>query len=102
MTGYTSLHAGVWNSSSAVVTNSLEGGPIVVFDFENKGHGDAIIISPFSRFMATSLHQQGNILQYGVMGSAITIPANYNHSLVLFYSPNGINKVVNQWGQMMQ
>jgi hypothetical protein len=102
MTGFSSLHAGIWNSSSKVVTNSLEGGPVVLFDLNKKGQDDVVIISPFSHFMATSLNQQDNVLQYGVMGSAITIPANYDSSLVLFYSPNGINNGIHQWGQLMQ
>jgi hypothetical protein len=102
MTGFSSLHAGTWNSSSKVVTNSLEGGPVVLFDLNKKGQGDVVIISPFSRFMATSLNQQGNVLQYGVMGSITTIPANYNNSLILFYSSDGINTGVRRWGEMMQ
>jgi hypothetical protein len=67
-----------------------------------KGQGDVVIISPFSQFMATSLHQQGNTLQYGVMGSVITIPADYSNSLILFYSSEGINNAIHQWGQTMQ
>jgi hypothetical protein len=102
MMGYATRHAGIWNSSSEVVTNSLEGGPVVLFDLNKKGQGDIVVVSPFSQFMATSLNQEDNILQYGVMGSVITIPANYSNSLVLFYSPDGINKGVYQWGEMMQ
>jgi hypothetical protein len=100
--GFSTLHAGIWNASSKVVTNSLEGGPVVVFDLYKKGQGNAVIISPFSKFMATSLNQDGDVLQYGVMGSVITIPANYNHSLILYYSSDGINKGIHQWGEMMQ
>ena len=100
--GYSSQHAGIWNSSSKTVTNSLEGGPVVLFDLNKKGQGDVVIISPLSQFMATSLNQQNNILQYGVMGSVITIPDNYSNSLIVFYSSEGINKAVHQWGQMMQ
>jgi len=102
MMAFANLHAGIWNSSSEVITNSIEGGPVVLFDLNKKGHGDTVIISPFSQFMATSLNQEDNILQYGVMGSVITIPANYSSSLILFYSPEGINKGIHQWGQMMQ
>jgi hypothetical protein len=102
MMGFSDLHAGIWNSSSKVVTNSLEGGPVVVFDLNKQGQGEVVIISPFSKFMATSLNQEDNVLQYGVMGSMISIPANYNHSLVLFYSSEGINKGIHQWGEMMQ
>ena len=102
MVGFPDQHAGVWNSSSQVVINSVESGPVVLFDMNKNGRGDTVIISPFSQFMATSLNQVGNILQYGVMGSMIAIPANYNHSLVLFYSAGGINRAMRAWGQMMQ
>ena len=100
--GFSAQHAGVWNASGRVVTNSVEGGPVVLFDMNKRGQGDTLIISPFSQFMATSLNQRDNVLQYGVIGSMSTIPANYNHSLILFYSPEGINKATHQWGQMMQ
>jgi hypothetical protein len=31
-----------------------------------------------------------------------TIPANYNHSMIVFYSPLGINEAIREWGQTMQ
>ncbi|CAF3811944.1 unnamed protein product [Rotaria sp. Silwood1] len=52
--------------------------------------------------MATSLSQTINVLEYGVMGSILSIPANYNHSMIVFYSSKGINKGIREWGQMMQ
>jgi hypothetical protein len=52
--------------------------------------------------MATSLTQTNNVLEYGVMGSMLTIPENYNHSMIVFYSSHGINEGVREWGQTMQ
>jgi hypothetical protein len=52
--------------------------------------------------MATSLTQISNRLEYGVMGSMISIPANYNLSMIVFYSSKGINEGIREWGQTMQ
>ncbi|CAF1041463.1 unnamed protein product [Rotaria sordida] len=101
MMDFDSQYAGIWNSTSEIIGNSLEGGPVVLFDLNKKGQGNVVIISSFSQFMATSLNQQDNILQYGAMDSMITIPVNYSNSLILFYSSEGINKVIHDWGQTM-
>jgi hypothetical protein len=52
--------------------------------------------------MATSLSQANGTLEYGVMGSMISIPANYNHSMIVFYSSKGINEGMRAWGQTMR
>jgi hypothetical protein len=56
--------------------------------------------------MATSLYQRNKplepVLEYGVMGSMSTIPANYTHSFIVFYSPHGINEGIREWGETMQ
>jgi hypothetical protein len=80
----------------------MESGPVVLFNFTERGQGDILVLSPFSRFMATSLSQTNSTLEYGVMGSMISISANYNHSMIVFYSPRGINEGVREWGQTMQ
>lgn len=102
MVGYDEIHAGLWNSSNVIVKSGMEAGPLVLFNLTQRGQNDVMILSPFSQFMATSLSQHENILQYGVMGSIPTIPANYNHSMILFYSPDGINNCIRQWGRTMQ
>ncbi len=102
MTGNTKKHAGTWNSSSKVIESGMQGGPIVLFNFTQRGEEDFLILSPFSRFMATSLSQTRDILEYGVMGSMLSIPANYNHSMIVFYSSKGINEGMREWGQTMQ
>jgi hypothetical protein len=102
MTGDGDKHAGNWNSSSKVIHSGFRGGPVVVFNETQRGEGDILILSPFSRFMATSLTQTNNILEYGVMGSMPSITPNYNHSFIIFYSPHGINQGVREWGQTMQ
>jgi hypothetical protein len=102
MAGDDNKHAGWWNSSSKVVHSGIESGPIVLFNLTQQGEGDILVLSPFSRFMSTSLSQTDNILEYGVMGSMLTIPANYNQSMIVFYSSNGINEGIREWGQTMQ
>jgi hypothetical protein len=102
MAGNSQKHAGSWNSSSKVIESGILGGPVFLFNFTQRGEKDLLVLSPFSRFMATSLSQTNNVLEYGVMGSILTIPANYNHSMIVFYSPQGINEGVRLWGQTMQ
>jgi hypothetical protein len=80
----------------------MEGGPVVIFNQTQGGEGDILVLSPFSRFMATSLTQTNQKLEYGVMGSMISITPNYNHSFIVFYSSKGINEGVREWGQIMQ
>lgn len=102
MLGSTDEHAGVWNSSSQVIRSGMQGGPVVLFNLQQHGEGDTMILSPFSHYMATSLSQKGNVLQYGVIGSMSSVPANYAHAMMLFYSARGINEGVRGWGQTMQ
>ena len=102
MMGELGKHAGVWNSSAKVIDSSLKAGPVIVFNLTSQGQGAVMVLSPFSRFMATSMHQQEQTLEYGVMGSMLSVPARYNHSMILFYSPRGINEAMREWGQCMQ
>ena len=102
MTGDGAKHAGYWNSTHTVVRSGIESGPVVVFNIDQRGDGDILVLSPFSKFMATSLSQANGTLEYGVMGSMTSIPNNYNHSMIVFYSSNGINEGVREWGQAMQ
>ena len=103
MSGDTNKHAGWWNQSSKVIESGMQGGPIVLFDLPKQGEGDILVLSSFSRFMATSLSQKNkNTLEFGVIGSMLSIPADYNHSMLVFYSSKGINEGIREWGQIMQ
>lgn len=102
MTGDGGKHAGTWDMLSRVVHSGLESGPLVIFNQTQRGEGDILVLSPLSRFMATSIAQTKNILEYGVVGSMFSITPNYNHSLIVFYSSKGINEGIREWGQVMQ
>ncbi|CAF3719866.1 unnamed protein product [Adineta steineri] len=102
MAGDDDKHAGRWNSSNKVIKSGMNSGPVVLFNLTQRGENDILVLSPFSRFMATSLSQTNNRLEYGVMGSILTIPANYNHSMIVFYSSEGINEGIRKWGKTMQ
>ena len=102
MTGDDDKHAGKWGSLNTVVKSGVESGPIVLFNSTQQGQGDILVISPFSQFMATSIAEKDHVLEYGIMGSILSIPNDYNHSLIIFYSSNGINEGVREWGQVMQ
>ena len=106
MAGFDYRHAGIWNGSNTIVRGGFMGGPVVLFNLTQQGNGDTLVLSPFSRFMDTSLTQTDQpprrALEYGVIGSMQTIPDNYMHSFIVFYSSQGINKAVREWGQTMQ
>jgi hypothetical protein len=106
MGGEDDKHTGIWNSSSDVIRSGMQDGPVFLFNLTQGGEGDMLVLSPLSHFMATSLSQRNNssdpVLEYGVMGSMATIPANYMHSFIVFYSSHGINQGIRDWGKTMQ
>ncbi|CAF3961313.1 unnamed protein product [Rotaria sordida] len=102
MMGDMGKHAGIWNSSSKIIQSGIKAGPIVLFNLTERAQGDVLILSPFSRFMATSLSQRANVLEFGVMGSMSVVPSNYNHSMIVFYSSHGVNEAMREWGQSMR
>ncbi|CAF1064276.1 unnamed protein product [Adineta steineri] len=102
MLGDLEKHAGIWDSKSHFEKSGMSGGPFIIFNSTQNGQGDAILISPFSQFMSSSLSINGNILEYGYMGSIKTIPKNSTNSLIIFYSSNGINQLIDEWGKLMR
>jgi hypothetical protein len=52
--------------------------------------------------MATSLSQQSNVLQYGVKDSMPIIAADYNHSMLVFCSLEGVSEALRHWSHTMQ
>ena len=102
MVGELDRHAGVWNSSSQIIQSNIKAGPVVLFNMIDRRQGDVLILSPFTRFMATSMNKQEQVLGYGVVGSMLSIPANYDLSLVVFYSPRGVNERMREWGHAMR
>ena len=102
MMGDLEKHAGIWDSRSEFIKTGMSGGPLVLFNSTEHGHGDSIIISPFSEFMSTSLSINQRILEYGFMGTIDSIPINSTNSLIIFYSSSGINQLMEEWGKTMQ
>ncbi|CAF1089846.1 unnamed protein product [Rotaria sp. Silwood1] len=85
MSGDDGKHAGWWNSSSKVIRSGIQGGHVVLFNLTQQGEGDILVLSSFSQFMATSLSQtNNNILEFGVIGSMLSISANYIHAMMVF------------------
>ena len=69
----------------------LYSGPLVIFD----QHDNVLIISAFNHFTANSYHHDTNrkSIAWGIMGNVNDVPDGYNMDTIVFYSPNGINKV---------
>lgn len=92
MVGDTGRTMGRWKNETKIVNGGLIGGPLVLFD----PNGQTIILSAMSNFMAASMEyttQMGGSMFFGVMGSATSIPADYQVDFILYYSDHGINKV---------
>jgi hypothetical protein len=102
MMGDLEKHASIWDSTSRFISGGMSGGPLISFNLTQNGQGDGILISPFSQFLSTSLSVNKRVLEYAFLGSIQSIPINTTNSLILFYSSSGINKVVEEWGQIMQ
>ena len=73
------------------LSSGLEAGPLVLF---NKS-GPTLVVSAFSEFMTSSMwyNTTAQSLHWGIMGKAFRLPKGYETKTVLFYSPDGINKV---------
>ncbi|CAF2054431.1 unnamed protein product [Rotaria magnacalcarata] len=102
MMGELEKHAGLWNNQSKFLKIGMSGGPLIIFDSTEYGQNDSIIISPLSEFMSTSLSVNKHILEYGFIGSIKSIPRNSTNSLIIYYSSDGINHLMEQWGILMQ
>lgn len=69
----------------------MGGGPIAIFD----EMGNTVIISPLDNFMSSSFWHEdhpGGRINFGVMGGAKSIPANYRQRFILLAS-SSINQV---------
>ena len=71
------------------LTDGMQGGPVVVFD----PHGNTLVVSPFSQFMAASMTYVNNTLSWGIMGEVDSVPNMYSVQTIMYYSSEGINKV---------
>ena len=74
--------------------SGLDSGPLVLFD----GKGSTVIISSFTQFMAVSAEYTNCAgaprVNWGILGKASNIPQDFSISTVLFYSSQGVNKVM--------
>ena len=67
------------------------GGPLLLFDKE----GNTIVMSPMSEFMAAAnTITYDNNLAWGIMGGPEVIPPDFVYQTILFFSDQGINKVI--------
>ena len=79
------------------------GGPVILFDQPAPGASNTMVLGYFSNFLSGSCNQdnQTGALDFGLMGSITNIPANYSSSMMLFYSPDGINAAVEGYGSSL-
>ena len=65
--------------------------------FDDSG-SNALTIGHFSNFLAGAVVQdQSGVLEYGLLGSITSIPANYSSSVMIHWG-NGVNEAVEGYG----
>lgn len=92
MAGDSEKKIGLWNGLENQINDGMDGGPLVLFD----DNGDTLVISSMSNFMSASMQYNainGGYVNFGVMGGATSIPANYTVDFIVYYSGSGINQV---------
>ncbi len=88
---------GKWNIFTNQINDGITGGPLILFN----PTGDTMIISQMSEFMAGSMKKDGLSLNYGIMSGVDSIPRNYSIEFAIYYSSNGINKGMQEWGALL-
>ena len=90
---YYGLHLSRWGNVKHMskIESGLDSGPLVLF---NKG-SDAVIISPFSSFMAAqaSYNLTEQTASWGLLGNAKEVPAGFQYGTAVYYSNLGIQEV---------
>ena len=80
-----------WKAGLKKLPDGLLSGPIILFDKMD----NAMIISPFSHFMAASFWHDNNTdsINWGIMGDVDNLPQGFRYETIVVYSDQGINKV---------
>ncbi|XP_064616875.1 uncharacterized protein LOC135480876 [Liolophura sinensis] len=92
---------GLWHNTTVNIEDGLEGGPIAIYD----KHGNVVIISPFSQFMAASNWHDGVLggsVYWGIMGDVDRVPAGFTMETIVYYGNAGINKAFQGWGDILR
>ena len=90
---------GTWTQGvDASMRAGLDGGsPLVLFNESSAAH--AIVISPYSNFMASGqvVNNASGNLECGIMGGVNAIPAGFRYETLLSYG-RGVNAAMRVWG----
>lgn len=82
-----------WGKDSSKIISGLDSGPVALFTKT----GDAVVMSPFSQFMAASTVYSKvggrEVVSWGIMGMAMQIPRDFVYSTIIYHSAEGVNKV---------
>ncbi|VDI03427.1 Hypothetical predicted protein [Mytilus galloprovincialis] len=100
MLGNSEVQTGQWDTTTADLTDGMGGGPIAIFD----EMGNTVIISPLDNFMSSSFWHEdhpGGRINFGVMGGAKSIPANYRQRFILLAS-SSINQAFQDLGKALR
>ena len=93
---------GVWQSDQTIPDGILNSGPMLFYN--DKGH--ALVISPYTNFMAASTHQRGEApykrLDWGIMGGIGELPAGFEHKTLAYCSDHGVGSALEGWGNLLR
>ena len=92
-----------WSTGgSGVIRGGTMGGPVVLFDQPASpgSSPNAMVLGYFSNFLTGSCvqDQRNGALDFGLLGSITSIPANYSSSMMLYFSADGVNAAVEGYG----
>eukprot|EP00039_Didymoeca_costata_P026389 m.15829 g.15829 ORF g.15829 m.15829 type:complete len:770 (+) comp5505_c0_seq1:20-2329(+) len=74
-------------------------GPMCVYSSDGK---NAVVISPYSEFMAASAAHSATGLSFGVQGSFTEIPAGYSMAFIMSLTqPGNVNEAFEEWGDKL-
>eukprot|EP01006_Ploeotia_vitrea_P025487 TRINITY_DN58345_c0_g2_i1.p1 TRINITY_DN58345_c0_g2~~TRINITY_DN58345_c0_g2_i1.p1 ORF type:complete len:748 (-),score=61.40 TRINITY_DN58345_c0_g2_i1:94-2337(-) len=91
--------SGPYNNQTKKIAHGQEdSGPIF---FVNKARSHTVVVSPFSNFFAASRTYSQPELNFGVWGTATSIPAEYSMSFILSVTEGGVNEAALEWGDRL-
>ncbi|KAI8778763.1 hypothetical protein BgiBS90_019745 [Biomphalaria glabrata] len=97
MLGDMNKKVGRWGPK-ALINDGLESGPLTLFDKT----GNAMLIAPYTNFMAASMLQDGSHVNWGIMGGVDSLPAGFEYKTLAFCSQNGIGDLFTNWGAKLR
>lgn len=88
-----------WTNTTVLVGGIGGSGVTCIFDQQST----AVVLAPFNNFMVAShVSPEPGHLQFGIMGNVSSVPAKFSLKTMMFFSSNGINGAMQEWGSTLR